>query len=211
MKNRKYDVFISHSSKDTKIAFTLCEALENKGFICWIAPRNITAGLPYAESIVDGIEKSKTLVVLFSDNSNNSTGVLKEIEIANNTTLPIITLRIEDVFPTKAMKFHILANHWLDAIHPKSVDDFEEFTVEIKNTIGDENIKIPIHRSIPTKREKANSLFDFVAPFVITFILLSLFLHQIYPSLKPKDTIYSLLALSFIFSKLFIWFKYRKE
>jgi ribosomal protein L7Ae-like RNA K-turn-binding protein len=95
----RYDIFISHSSKDGKIAFTLCQALEKEGFICWIAPRNVKVGFPYAKSIVEGIEKSKALVVLFSNNANESTGVLKEIEIANNSKIPIITLRIEDVFP----------------------------------------------------------------------------------------------------------------
>ena len=125
--NEYYDVFISHSSIDNDIAFNLCIAFEKEGLICWIAPRDVKVGLPYADSIVEGIENSKIFVILFSSNSNTSDGVRKELEIATNSKIPIIPLRIEDIFPTKAMKFYIMSNHWLDAISPKSIDDFNKF------------------------------------------------------------------------------------
>jgi len=130
----EYDVFISHSSLDSHIAFMLCKALEKQEFKCWIAPRNVKVGFPYAESIVDGIENSKTLIILFSTNANNSSGVLKELEVANNSQIPIIPIRIEDIFPTKSMKFYIMANHWVDVLNPKSTDDFNSFIDEFKGT-----------------------------------------------------------------------------
>jgi hypothetical protein len=205
----KYDIFISHSSNDAQLAFILCEALEQEDLICWIAPRNVKMGFPYAKSIVEGIEKSKALVVLFSNNANESTGVLKEIEIANNSKIPIITLRIEDVFPTKSMKFYILANHWLDAINPKSIDDFEVFVKEIKTTINPNNIDIPVNIMLkPINSEKKNHTITAIfMPFIFSFILLSTLSHILYPSLEPKDTVYSFLVLSFIFAKIFIFFR----
>jgi len=75
MKEKRYDVFISHSSKDKKVAFTLCKALENEGLICWIAPRDVGIG-HYASSIVEGVEENKIFVLILSKNSNSSTPVI---------------------------------------------------------------------------------------------------------------------------------------
>jgi len=50
MEKTKYDIFINHSSIDADTALLLCEAFENQDFQCWIAPRNVTVGLPFAGS-----------------------------------------------------------------------------------------------------------------------------------------------------------------
>ena len=54
----KYDVFISYSSADSKHAFDVCAFLESNNLKCWIAPRNIRPGAPYAHEIVQGINNS---------------------------------------------------------------------------------------------------------------------------------------------------------
>ena len=60
------DVFISHSSKDKVIADKMCEALEEKGLKCWIAPRDITPGTEWAVAISDAIATIKVMVVIYS-------------------------------------------------------------------------------------------------------------------------------------------------
>jgi hypothetical protein len=100
------------------------------------------------------------------------------------------------------MKFYILANHWLDAINPKSIDDFEVFVKEIKTTINPNNIDIPV---IPKPIDY--TITAIFMPFILSFILLSTLSHILYPSLEPKDTVYSFLVLSFIFAKIFIFFR----
>lgn len=82
MKVYDYDIFISYSTKDAEKAFDLCGILEDLQFKCWIAPRNIMPGSPYAREIVDGIKKSALIVVVFSENSLQSAHVLNEIDIA---------------------------------------------------------------------------------------------------------------------------------
>ena len=37
-------MFVSHSSKDREAANTIVDAVEQAGFPCWIAPRNISPG-----------------------------------------------------------------------------------------------------------------------------------------------------------------------
>ncbi len=118
----------------------LCEALENEGLNCWIAPRDVKAG-HYANSIVEGIESSKLFVLLFSQNSNDSVPVLNELEMAMGSKLLIIPARIEEVLPSKAMKFYLMATHWIDVLNAKSVDDFKDFVSVVKKNLGkNENI-----------------------------------------------------------------------
>ena len=45
------DVFISHSSKDKKLADRICDELEERGISCRIAPRDITPGKEWAGEI----------------------------------------------------------------------------------------------------------------------------------------------------------------
>ncbi|HIP44127.1 MAG TPA: toll/interleukin-1 receptor domain-containing protein, partial [Sulfurospirillum arcachonense] len=151
MRQKQYDIFISYSSKDSHIAFMLCEALENKGLICWIAPRDVEAG-HYADSIVEGVESSKLFVLLFSQNSNDSRPVLNELEMAMASKLLIIPARIEEVLPSKAMKFYLMATHWFDIFEPKSVKDFHKFVSMVKGNLG-ESKKVSIENVEPQKME----------------------------------------------------------
>jgi TIR domain len=45
-------IFINYSSKDQKIAETICRALEARGYNCWIAVRNVGPGENFQEVIV---------------------------------------------------------------------------------------------------------------------------------------------------------------
>ncbi len=55
-----HDVFISYSTKDKSIADAICSILESTQIRCWIAPRDITPGVPFAEAIIDNIKAGNT-------------------------------------------------------------------------------------------------------------------------------------------------------
>jgi len=112
------EVFISYSSKDSKIADAVCHYLEEKSLRCWIAPRDIPHGHEWADVIVDAISASRVVVLVFSANANESPIVKREILHAVNKEVIIIPFRIENVLPEKAMELFISVNHWLDAITP---------------------------------------------------------------------------------------------
>jgi osmotically-inducible protein OsmY len=113
-----HDVFISYSSKDKTVADALCGVLESQGIPCWIAPRNIAYGSDYGEAIVDGINESRVMVLVFSSNANTSPHIKREVDRAVSKSLTIIPIRIEDVAPTRALEYYISPVHWLDAIAP---------------------------------------------------------------------------------------------
>ncbi|MCX5697237.1 MAG: HEAT repeat domain-containing protein [Candidatus Omnitrophica bacterium] len=111
-------VFVSYSSKDRKAAYEICAFLEKCGFGCWIAPRDSRPGEDYAEGIINAIEKAQLLVILLSANANFSFHVKNEVERAVSKRKPIVTLRIEDVQPSKALELFVSSYHWIDIFVP---------------------------------------------------------------------------------------------
>jgi hypothetical protein len=112
-------VFISHASEDHAIALAVGEAIEGRGVPCWIAPRDITPGKDYAEALYDAIGECTSLVLLFSQHSNRSPQVRREVERAARDGDPIIPFRIDDTVPAASLQFNVGALDWLA---PSSVD-----------------------------------------------------------------------------------------
>jgi hypothetical protein len=113
-----HDVFISHSKKDKTVADAVCGTLEKQGIRCWIAPRDVPPGQSWPAAIVEAISNSKVFVLVFSDGSNQSKQVVKEVGEAFDTGIPIVPLRIQDVKPSQEMGYYIKSIHWLDALTP---------------------------------------------------------------------------------------------
>ena len=113
-----HDVFISHSSADKPIADAVCATLEGRGIRCWIAPRDILAGVPYAGAITQALKGSRLLVLVFSAHANDSDDVAKEVGGAYRKGLTVVPFRIEDVPMSDELEYHLSSTHWLDALTP---------------------------------------------------------------------------------------------
>lgn len=113
-----HDIFISYASKDEIIANRVCAGLEKAGLKCWFAPRNIPAGRTWGKEIINAINASRLMVVIFSSHSNNSPHVMREIERAVAKGIPLIPFRIENVLPSEAMEYFFSTTQWLDAFPP---------------------------------------------------------------------------------------------
>jgi tetratricopeptide (TPR) repeat protein len=113
-----HDVFISYSAKDKATADAVCATLEGKGIRCWIAPRDILPGIDWGEAIIEAINASRVMILVFSSNANDSNQIKREVERAVSKGLPIIPLRIENVAPVRSLEYFIGPVHWLDALTP---------------------------------------------------------------------------------------------
>ena len=111
-----YDVFLSHSSKDKVIADAICAKLEAEKIRCWMAPRDILPGEEWAEAILRGLDSCRVMILVFSASANSSAQVKREVEHAFNNELVVVPFRIEDVQPTRSLKFYLSSVHWLDAL-----------------------------------------------------------------------------------------------
>jgi TPR repeat protein len=111
-----HDVFISHSAKDKATGDAVCAMLEANGVRCWIAPRDVVPGEEWGRSIIQAINGSRVMVLVFSSNANDSLQIRKEVERAVNKGVIIVPLRIEDVIPSESLEYFIGNVHWLDAL-----------------------------------------------------------------------------------------------
>ncbi len=109
------DVFISYASLDKAVADAVCAALESVGVTCWIAPRDVTPGEFYAESIVHAIDSAKVVVLVLSQNAAVSQHVLREVERASSKRHLVVSFRI-DLAPLPAgLEYFLNTSQWLDA------------------------------------------------------------------------------------------------
>jgi WD40 repeat protein len=135
-----YDVFICHSSKDKTTANTICGWFEENGVTCWIAPRNVQPGSIYAEEIMDGIESSLSVLLILTENSNESQHVRNEIEQGMKREKVIFTVLLENIKPSKALDYYTSTSQWVEAWTPPLKEKIIELSGIIKALRG-RNIK----------------------------------------------------------------------
>jgi len=123
-----YDLFISHSSEDAETALTLVADFENRNISCWVAPRDIPMGSSYHEEIVQAIENSRAVLLLFSSAANKSEHVLREVELAAQGKKPILPLRIDVSEPAGGLKYMLANKQWVErkALGNRLVDTIEQ-------------------------------------------------------------------------------------
>ncbi len=141
-----HEVFISYASEDKSVADEVRWHLEENDIGCWIAPRDIRPGMEYAEAIVDAIDKSEAMVLVFSTHANGSPQVRREVERAVSKDIPIIPFRIEDIAPTDSMEYYISSPHWLNAFSPPLSEHLEELVDAVRNLLQKTRIPEEISR-----------------------------------------------------------------
>lgn len=109
------DIFVSYASADRDAAFRIVGFLEGQGIHCWVAPRDVSPGVEYGHAIINAIEQCKALVLVLSDQSNDSQFVRKEVERAVSKTKVVLPVRIREVTPSGSLEFYISSAQWVDA------------------------------------------------------------------------------------------------
>jgi len=127
-----HDVFISHSTNNRLVANAVCASLESGAIRCWIAPRDVMPGRSYSGEITRAIQQSRAFVLIFSEHSNNSEQVLREVQLAANSHLHIVQFRIAAVVPSDDLEYYLSGPHWLDAVTPPLENHLAQLQTSIK-------------------------------------------------------------------------------
>jgi hypothetical protein len=127
-----HDIFICHASEDRAVANALVAGLEESGITCWVAPRDVMPGADYAQAIVAGISGSKAIVLVFSEHSNASPQIGREVERAVSRGLDIIPFRIGEIEPSPSLEYFISTSQWLDATSGAAGDHVGELSRTIR-------------------------------------------------------------------------------
>ncbi|MGD2087459.1 MAG: SUMF1/EgtB/PvdO family nonheme iron enzyme [Candidatus Aminicenantes bacterium] len=148
-----HQVFISYASdnnnsavSDRKVADQICSAMETQNIRCWIAHRNILPGDEWLNAIIDAVEKSKIIVLVFSANTEQSQWVKDEITLALNRKIKIIPFRIENVSPQQSLRILDVRCQWMDAFTPPLEKHIESLVKIVSRHLG-------LEPAIPIKKE----------------------------------------------------------
>jgi TolB-like protein/Flp pilus assembly protein TadD len=114
-RSRTPEVFISYASQDAAVANAVVGTLERSGIKCWIAPRDVPAGAPYADGIIRAINGSKALVLVLSKNAVSSPHVGKEVERASSKRRPIVVFRTDATPLTPSLEYFLSESQWIEA------------------------------------------------------------------------------------------------
>jgi hypothetical protein len=140
-----HDAFISHSVKDQEVSDCIYSHLEAKGIKCFMDTRDLIPGKSYPTQLTDAIKGSRVVVLVFSSNSDTSDAVQAELGIARNDKIPIVPVRIENLFP-HGLALFIYTSQWLDAFPPP----IETHLSKLVSTIGKHLDANPLdQRSLP--------------------------------------------------------------
>ncbi len=106
------DIFISYSSQDFEKIYPVIAKLEDLGYKCWYAPRDIMPGEVYARAIVRGIKTCPIFLVAITENSTKSDMVLNEIEQAARYKKKLIPLFFNNLELPEEFSFYLRTVHW---------------------------------------------------------------------------------------------------
>jgi TolB-like protein/tetratricopeptide (TPR) repeat protein len=107
-------IFLSYASHDTETARSVCRYLESHGVPCWMAPRDVRPGAPYADAIVGAISEAKALVLILSGNAVASDHVAREVERAASKHKAIIAFRIDSAPLSPGLEYFLSNSQWID-------------------------------------------------------------------------------------------------
>lgn len=124
-------VFISHSSVNSIQANEFCNAIESRGHECFIAPRNIRTGYEYAAEIINGIDSSDVVLLLLSNEANESQHVLREVERSVSRRIPIVVYKLEDVVLNKSLEYFLMTPQWFYSTEKRDWDAIVASMVEL--------------------------------------------------------------------------------
>jgi len=156
-----HNVFISYSSKDKQIADAICHTIEQYRIACWIAPRDVIPGAPYAKEIINGIKNCRIMVLIYSEYANASEHVCNEIDWAFHEGKIIIPFLVDNTPMNEEINYYLRRKHWLIAypnyeekfyslvetiagllqirIEPNSFQKEQTNTIQIRRSTNNEN------------------------------------------------------------------------
>ena len=121
--------------------------LEEHGYQCWIAPRNITSGGDYTDMINDSIRDCRALVLIMSSKSVQSQWVKKELATAVSFNRTIIPFRISSVQLNGGLQFLLNNVQWIDATTGSTASHLPQIIKGIEHeAVSEEPIVDPPHR-----------------------------------------------------------------
>ena len=92
----KNDIFISYASNDMAAAEAIVAALEASNLPCFMAPRDIPAGMDRAAAIIDAIFETRLFLLIHSVHANRSPQMARELRLVHDRHIGVFPVRLDD-------------------------------------------------------------------------------------------------------------------
>lgn len=168
MIQQKYEIFISHSSKDRALAEAVVRAFENAGYTCWISPRDIPYGVDYPTAIMEGISQCEIFLLLVTPNSVNSKDVRNELDNAHRKNKRLVPVLIDNIQLPDVFNYYLslpqqirLRRNEISKL-PKILFADESTKFDKKSKV--QNINAGIHGEVNTYNSSVGNIMPPVAP-----------------------------------------------
>jgi hypothetical protein len=107
-------IFISYSRSDKAVIDELIKQLEAAGHVVWVDREGIRGGEQWRLKIVEAIEHSHAFLLALSKNSIASDHVRAEIDLAKESKIPIIPIRLQPVEIPATMRYQLAGIQQID-------------------------------------------------------------------------------------------------
>jgi hypothetical protein len=124
-----YDIFLSYCRADQNIADEFVKLASAQGLTVWY-DRLITGGQDWRDRIVEALASSNCLLILFSEESNASKQLIKELAIADQLGKLVIPVLVQDVQPRGAYLYEMAFRNWIN-LHPNPASRLKSLIDEL--------------------------------------------------------------------------------
>lgn len=204
------DVFISYSHFNADTADSVCEKLESNGIGCWYAPRDIGPGDEWASAIMAALNNCKVMILVFSEESNQSVQVLREVDKAVSLRKVLIPYRIDDIEPTEGMAYYLSTLEMQDEFDKPRKAALDDLLERVRDALAGKVRPAALPSAPKTHGKAAMRVFSrgFWTVVLLLTALVLLFTWSVQTSFKNETTVFLggigllLLILSFFVSPL---------
>ncbi|MBQ6950227.1 MAG: TIR domain-containing protein [Clostridia bacterium] len=143
-------VFISYSSKNQAAADAMKKLLEKNNIATWMAPGDIPPASTYAKEINSAIRNCACMVLMLTNDAQNSIWVAKEVERAVHYCKPVLPIQLEDVVLNDEFEFYISTNQ-IVAVNriDETYAELQRALAAIRSYTGDTPSKDPVSPPAP--------------------------------------------------------------
>ena len=159
----KYNVFISHSTKDAKAVKIIREHLERSGITCFVSDRNLHHVNEWQKQLSDNMDCSDMLLYVHTRNSNASSEVGREINyFESKCCRPVLVYRLDDEEYANDRSYYLQSINFIDSLQCAS-QGLEVLLQDVKLALEG---KVTISHS-----KKKSALLPAIGMFVIAVLV----------------------------------------
>jgi predicted hydrocarbon binding protein len=157
-------IFISYSSSDKDVAFDMVDFFEEKGIGCFIAPRDIEPGVPYASRLTSAIKECKAAILVASELINSSDHILNELDIIVSEKKFFVPFFVEAFDMSYEYRYYLGRKQRIMADTGKPQDHFCKLIDALQSEISLDisTPKKPIQEMTPALANNTQKVFSYI-------------------------------------------------